>query len=214
MKVLVVGANGKVGQRVVKKLSAHNHEPIAMIRDESQREALESKGAKVVVADLEKDISHAFKDHLDAVVFAAGSGGSTGKDKTVAVDLQGARKTINEAVKHKVPRYVMISALGANDANNMPDDMQHYFVAKSEADQHLVQSALDYTIFRPGRLTDNSGNGNVNAAENLEDYNSTDTSRDNLANAVVDALDKRNTYKKVIELIDGNTPVKDAIASI
>ncbi len=214
MKVLVVGANGKVGQRVVKKLASHNHEPIAMIRNESQRQAMESRGASVVVADLEKDISHAFSKNLDAVIFTAGSGGNTSQEKTVSVDLQGARKTINEAVKHKVPRYLMVSALGANDASKMPNDMQHYFVAKSEADQHLVQSSLDYTIFRPGRLTDESGNGSVKAAESLDGYDSTNTSRDNLANAIVDALDKRNTYKKVIELIDGNTPVKDAIAGI
>jgi uncharacterized protein YbjT (DUF2867 family) len=214
MKVLVVGANGKVGQRIVKKLADHNHEPIAMIRNEDQRAAFEAKGAQVVVADLEKDISHAFTSHLDAVVFTAGSGGHTGKDKTVAVDLQGARKTIDEAVKHKVSRYVMVSALGANRAKEMPSDMQHYFMAKSEADQHLVQSALDYTIFRPGRLTDESGNGSVAAAESLEDTSEMDISRDNLANAIVDALDKRNTHKKVIELVNGSTPVKDAIAAI
>ncbi len=214
MKVLVIGANGKVGQRVVKKLASHNHQPIAMIRSESHRAALESKGAKVVIADLEKDISHAFESNLDAVIFTAGSGGNTGQDKTIAIDLQGARKTIDEAVKHKVPRYLMVSALGANNASNMPDDMRHYFVAKSEADQHLVHSALDYTIFRPGRLTDEAGKGSINAGQSLDDYDSTDTSRDNLANAIVDALDKRNTYKKVIELVDGNTPVKDAINSI
>ncbi len=214
MKVLVVGANGKVGKKIIKKLKSQNHDAVAMIRDESQRSALEAKGATVVVADLEKDISHAFKDNLDAVIFSAGSGGHTGQDKTMAIDLQGARKTIDEAVKHKVPRYLMVSALGANDADNMDEDMRTYFVAKSEADQHLVQSALDYTIFRPGRLTDESGNGSIRAAESLDNYDNIETSRDNLANAIVDALDKRNTYKKVIELVDGNTPVKDAIASI
>ncbi len=214
MKVLVIGANGQVGKKVVKKLLDHNHEVLAMIRDEQQKGPLEAKGAKTVVADLEHDFSHAYKDHLDAVIFTAGSGGDTGKDKTVAVDLQGARASINEAVKHHVPRYIMISALGANNAKNMPADMQHYFVAKSEADQHLVQSALNYTIFRPGLLTHEAGNGSVKAAESLEDYGDRKTSRDNLATAVVEALNKRNTHKKVIEIVDGNTPVRDAIAAI
>lgn len=214
MKVLVVGANGSVGRKLVKKLKAHNHDVLAMIRDEEQKEDLEAKGAKTVLADLEHDIGHAFKDHLDAVIFAAGSGANTGADKTTTVDLQGARKCINEAVKHHVPRFIMVSALGANKASEMPSDMQNYFVAKSEADQHLVQSGIDYTIFRPGSLTDQSGNGSVKAAESLDDYGSKTTSRDDLAAAIVEALDKPNTYKKVIEIVDGNTPVRDAIRHI
>lgn len=214
MRVLVIGANGKVGQRIVKKLKDHNHNPVAMIRDESQKAELQAKGAETVVADLEKDFSHAFKGGVDAVIFSAGSGGSTGQDKTVAVDLQGAKASIDEAVKNNVPRYIMVSALGANKADQMSEDMQHYFIAKSEADQYLVQSALDYTIFRPGMLTDEAGTGNVTAAEQLEDYGNQTTSRDDLATAIVESLDKPNTYKKLVEILDGKTPVNDAIAAI
>lgn len=214
MKVLVIGAHGKIGKRIVKKLADRNHDVYAMIRDEKQKTELQAAGAETVVADLEKDIGHAYKYKLDAVIFSAGSGGHTGKDKTTTVDLQGAKKSIEEAMKNKVDRYIMISAMGANKASEMPGDMQHYFVAKSEADQDLVQSALNYTIFRPGRLTDESGSGSVNAAESLEDYDSPEVSRDNVALAVVEALDMPNTHKKVIEILDGKTPVKDALAAI
>lgn len=214
MKVLVIGAHGGVGKRIVKKLNKHNHQVLAMVRKEEQKAEMEKLGATPVVADLEKDISHAYKNKLDAVVFTAGSGAGTGVDKTMAVDLQGARASINEAVKHHVPRYLMVSVLGANKVNEHPDEMRQYFAAKSEADQHLVQSDLDYTIFRPARLTDDPGTGSVMAAQDLDGQGSGATRRDDLAAAIVEALDKPNTFKKVIEIVDGNTPVRDAIASI
>ena len=214
MKVLVVGANGQIGKKIVRKLSTNNHQVLAMVRDTSQVSDMQELGAKAVVADLEKDISHAFEDHLDAVIFSAGSGGNTGKDKTLAVDLQGAKKSIDEAVKHNVSRFIMISALGTNNANEAPDNIRHYFMAKSEADQYLVQSELDYTILRPGRLTDESGTGSVNAAEKLEEHGDRTITRDDVATTALYVLDQANTHKKVIELLQGKVPVKDAISTI
>lgn len=214
MKVLVIGAHGKVGSKLIKKLKQHRHEVLAMVRDESQKEEIEKKGAKPIVADLEYNIEHAFKEKPDAVIFVAGSGADTGEDKTIAVDLQGARKSIDGCIKHHVNRYLMVSALGVNDADNQPADMRPYFVAKSEADQHLVQSALNYTIFRPGHLIDDHGTGSVEAAEQLDDYGDGKTSRDNLATALVDALPMRNTHKKVVEIVNGHTPIKDALSRI
>ncbi len=213
MKVLVIGANGQVGKKLVKKLNDKNHEVIAMVRDEGQLGQFPN-GVKTVLGDLEKDFSHAYKENLDAVVFAAGSGGDTPKEKTDTVDLQGARKSIDLAQKNHVDRYIMVSALGANNASEMPENMRHYFVAKSEADQHLAQTQLNYTIFRPGQLTDKPGTGNVNAAESLENREPRTTRRDDLATAIAVALDKTNTHKKVIEILDGDTPVNDAIAAI
>lgn len=214
MKVLVVGANGQIGQKVVQKLSNHNHQVLAMIRDEAQSKNVSGKNVTPVVADLEGDISHAFKDGLDAVVFTAGSGGHTGPDKTRLVDLQGARKTIDEAVKHKVNRYVMVSALGANNADQAPENMKHYFVAKSEADQHLVQSELDYTILRPGRLSNENGKGQVNLAESIENANTSEVTRTDVATVISEIIDKRNTHKKVLELLQGETPIPDAVQKI
>jgi uncharacterized protein YbjT (DUF2867 family) len=214
MKVLIIGANGQIGQRIIKQLKNSSHHALAMVRKEDQRHALEAMGAKTVVADLEGDLGKAFESKPDAVIFTAGSGGHTGPEKTTAIDLQGAKKSIDEAVKHGAKRFIMISALGTNRAEEMSKDMQHYFRAKSEADQHLVHSNLDYTILRPGMLTDESGTGSLNAAEKLEDYGDMKISRDNVATAAVASLDEAKTVQKVIEMLDGPTPVKDALASV
>ena len=214
MKILVVGANGQIGQKVVKKLAGNNHEVLAMIRDKSQQDNVAGKNVKPVIADLEQDISSAFKDNLDAVAFTAGSGGHTGPEKTRAIDLQGAKKTIDEAVKNNVRRYIMVSALGTNNAENASEDMRPYFVAKSEADQHLVQSSLDYTILRPGRLTDESGTGQINAGPSIDTGDTVEITRTDVATTIAEVLDKPNTYKKVIEMVNGKTPIPDAVQNI
>ncbi|WP_417610435.1 SDR family oxidoreductase [Owenweeksia hongkongensis] len=214
MKVLVVGANGQIGNKVVKKLADHNHQVLAMVRKEEQRSNVEGKNVKAVVADLEGDLSPAFNEKLDAVIFAAGSGAGTGVDKTEAIDNRGAKKTIDEAVKHNVRRYLIVSSIGTDNPESGPEELRPYLLAKSSADQHLVQSGLDYTIVRPGMLKNDSGTGSVQAAEKLKDYSDSSISRTDVATALVEILDKPNTHQKVIELINGKTPIPDAIGNI
>ena len=214
MRVLVIGANGQVGRRVIKKLKDTPHQAVAMIRDEAQKPDLQAHGAETVIADLEGDISHAFANNPEVVIFTAGSGGHTGQEKTRSVDLQGAKKSIDEAKKHGAKRYLMVSALGAGQADEMPEEMKHYFVAKSEADQYLVQSNLNYTIFRPGRLTDENGAGSIQASENLENPGTRDITRDDLATALVESIDMNHLVEKKVEILEGKQPVRDALQAV
>lgn len=98
MKVLVAGANGHTGRLVVRYLKEKGHEPLALIRDEKQADALKELGAAPVIGDLEKDVTDAVKQ-ADAVIFAAGSGSKTGADKTIAVDQEGAKRLVDTAKK-------------------------------------------------------------------------------------------------------------------
>src|SRR5690554_6615551 len=155
MNILVIGANGKVGQKIVNKIHSNSpHVAVAMVRKESQREQFEKKGIKTVLADLESDFSHAYQGN-NAIIFTAGSGGHTGDDKTKAVDQEGAIKAIDLAIQHKITRFMMISAFGADfNSSEWPAGLANYYSAKSAADDYLQQTALDYTIFKPGLLTD------------------------------------------------------------
>lgn len=214
MKILIIGANGKIGKKLVSKLAQHQHEVLAMVRKEDQKAQFEKKHVTPVLGDLEKDLSSVFDHKPDVVVFTAGSGGDSGQDKTIAVDLQGARKSIDEAKKHRAKHFIMVSALGANSASEMGEDMRKYFIAKSEADQHLVQSGLDYTILRPGRLTDEPGSGNIMAAEALEVSEPGDISRDNVANVIAQIISDQSLNQKVVELLDGKDPIPKALAAL
>jgi uncharacterized protein YbjT (DUF2867 family) len=209
MKVLVIGANGNTATRVVQRLKRSPHQPIAMIRNPAQRGKFDDMGVPTVLADLEYPIDHAVKG-CDAVIFAAGSGGHTGKDKTVLVDHIGAIRAMVAAQVHGARRFIMLSALNA-DVNSR-STIAHYHKAKGHADVHLQQSDLDYTIICPGGLTDEPGTGKVTVTPQI--HGNGQTSRDNLADALVRCLDLENTIGKCFSLLEGETLLDIALRSV
>ena len=154
MKVLVAGATGKTGSRLVKELAARGHHPIALVRESSDTSTL-GHGVELRHGDL-TELAHGICDDCDVVVFAAGSGGSTGPEMTNKVDRDGAKRLIDLAVKAKVRRFVMLSSVGAGDPDPS-SKLAHYLQAKHEADEHLKASGITYSILRPVSLTDEDG---------------------------------------------------------
>ncbi len=209
LKVLVIGANGKTATRVVRILKASSHEPLAMIRDPSQREKFDQMTVATVMADLEYPIDHAVAG-CDAVIFAAGSGGHTGKDKTVLVDHIGAIRSIVTAQVHGAKRFVMLSAMNANVHSQ--SRIAHYHRAKAHADNYLRESDLDYTIICPGGLTEEAGTGTVAVSDQLDGQGK--TSRDNLAVALVKCLEMDNTLRRSFSLLEGQTPLDQALGGV
>ena len=209
MKVLIIGANGNTATRVVKLLRDGPHDPLAMIRDPRQRAGFDELGVPTVLADLEYPIDHAVAG-CDAVIFAAGSGGHTGKDKTVLVDHIGAIRAIVTAQVQGACRFIMLSAVDADV--NSTSSVSHYHKAKAHADNHLRETNLDWTIIAPGGLTDDPGSGRVVVSESL--HGSGHTSRDNLAVALVACLDHANTVGKSFSLLDGDDLIEDALRNV
>lgn len=209
MKVLVIGANGVTATHVIKQLAESNHDPVAMIRDPLHREKFDKLGVPTVLADLEYPIDHAVRG-CDAIIFAAGSGGKTGKDKTVLIDHIGAIRSMVAAQVNNVQRYIMLSSIN-NDINSQ-SPIAHYHRAKAHADNFLIETDLDYTIVCPGRLTDDSGSGRVSITENLEGRGI--TSRENVASALTACLDNHNTIGMAFSLLDGDTPLAEALGAL
>ncbi len=209
MKVLVIGANGATATHVIKQLAESNHDPVAMIRNPSHREKFDNLGVSTVLADLEYPIDHAIQG-CDAVIFAAGSGGKTGKDKTVLVDHIGAIRSMVAAQVNDVQRYIMLSSINNDVKSQSP--IAHYHRAKAHADNYLVETNLDYTIVCPGRLIDDAGSGLVSATEHLS--GSGVTSRENVALALVACLNNHNTIGKAFSLLDGETPINEALRAL
>ncbi|MCG8418805.1 MAG: SDR family oxidoreductase [Proteobacteria bacterium] len=213
MKVLVIGANGLTGQRVVKLLARSPHDPVAMIRHPGQRAGFDELGVATVLADLEYPIDHAVRG-CDGIIFAAGSGSKTGKDKTVLIDHLGSIRAAVAALVNGAKRFVMLSALNATV--NSESAIKHYHRARAHADGFLRTmpevfdgQGLDWTIVCPGRLTNDRGTGRVAISDEI--HGGGKTSRDNLAKTLVACLDQPNTVGRAFGLLDGNTALSDAL---
>lgn len=165
MNILVAGATGNTGKRLVKELKSMGHSPVAMVRESSDTSDLPSDITlrQADLTDLQDDVC----EGCDAVVFAAGSGGSTGKEMTDKVDRDGAKRLIDIARAADVSRFVMLSSAGAGDPD--PDsELAHYMQAKHDADEHLKASGLTYAILRPVALTDDDGKRDMRFGDEVD----------------------------------------------
>jgi uncharacterized protein YbjT (DUF2867 family) len=153
MSILVAGATGKTGRLVVQELLDQGHKPFALVREGSDTSVL-PHGFTLRQGDL-TDLQEGVRDEMDAVTFAAGSGGSTGPDMTNKVDRDDAKRLTDLARAAGVNRFVMLSSVGADQSEPM-GKLAHYLKAKQAADQHLMASGLSYAILRPVALTDDA----------------------------------------------------------
>lgn len=214
MKVLVVGSNGKIGSILIRKLTEDKEwQPTAMIRKESQKPKFNELGVPVILADLENSVDE-LRDVVagfDAVVFTAGSGGSTGADKTLLVDLDGAVKMVEAAESQEVSRFVMVSALGASSRDRWNESIKPYYVAKYYADKALINSSLNYTIIRPGRLLDEEETGKIEIGEEVDRAS---IPRADVAGIIVEVLHRQNTIGKAFDVVSGHTAISDSVKTL
>jgi nucleoside-diphosphate-sugar epimerase len=216
MKVLVAGAHGKTARRLVRMLVDDGHEVRGLVRKREQMPDVEADGAEPVLVDLEEeDVEGGVGDAVegcDAIVFAAGAGPGSGAARKETMDYGGAAKLIEAAKKRGVRRYLMLSSMGAGNPEGGSEAMQPYLFAKARADERLVESGLDYTIIRPGGLTNEEGTGRIEAAQTLGRRGQ--ISRDDVARTFADALEMRNSYGKTFEILSGDTPIREALERI
>ena len=212
MRVLIAGAHGKTARRLTRMLVEEGHEVRGLVRKEEQTGDVESDGAEPVLVDLEAEEVGGAVEGCDAIVFAAGAGPGSGDARKETMDYGGAVKLIEAAEGRGVRRYLMLSSMGAGDPEGGSEGMRPYLRAKARADERLVQSGLDYTIIRPGGLTEDEGTGNVEAAGRLGRRG--EIPREDVASTFAAALQDENTYHKTFEILSGNTPIPDALARL
>lgn len=207
MRVLIAGGHGKIGRRLVALLAARGHEPVAMIRDPEQGREMGRLGAESLVADLTGDVRDA-PAGCDAIVFAAGAGPGSGPEPKQHVDRGGAEKLMAAAQTYGIRRYVMVSAIHADDPQAGPDKLRPYLEAKRAADDALRASGLDHTIVRPGRLTEDPGRGLVTVGVGLDHG---EVSRDDVAATIAATLERDDMIGQTFDLLSGDTPIDEAL---
>ena len=208
-RIAVVGGHGKVAQHLLHALRPTEHTPVALVRKEEQRAELEALGAEVRMLDIEQDDADGFArafEGCDAVVFAAGGGADGDKERKRTVDLEGSLKSAAGATKAGIRRFVQVSAIGVDD--ELPADTgdvwRAYVEAKRDADTALRESDLDWTILRPGALTDDPATGSVALGP---DVPRGEVTRADVAAVIAAVLDAPQSIGHQWNLVNGDTPV-------
>lgn len=212
MRILIAGGHGKIALLLTRLLADSGHDPVGIIRNPDHAPDIETAGGSALVLDLEQTDATALASHLDgadAVVFAAGAGPDSGAERKLTVDRDGAILLRDAAVAAGVRRYVLVSAMSADGFDPDSDDVfQVYLRAKSEADAAVRESELDWTIVRPGGLTDDEATGMIEVGDELSRG---EISRADVALTIAHVLDTHTALRTQFELIGGDTPIAEAL---
>jgi uncharacterized protein YbjT (DUF2867 family) len=215
MRVVIAGGHGKIALRLERLLAARGDEVVGIIRNPAQAADLAEQGATALVIDLEKaDVDTLARElaGANAVVFAAGAGPGSGAARKDTVDRAAAELLIAAAETADVRRYLLISSMGASDDPPPGTDevFAAYLRAKAASENALRESDLDWTILRPGRLTDEPGPGMVRLARTVRRGS---ISRDDVAAVLTALLDEPRTIGRTLEIVGGDVPVAEAVAA-
>jgi uncharacterized protein YbjT (DUF2867 family) len=215
VKVAIAGGHGKIARLLEELLVKRGDSAVGLIRNPDHAEDLRGIGAEPVVCDLEqadrKEVAEAAAG-ADAVVFAAGAGPGSGAERKRTMDFGGALKLIEAAKAEGIERYLIVSSMGAADPPDEGGDaFGEYLRAKAEADRAVMASGLDYTIVRPGMLTDDPGTGRVTVAPRLDRG---EVPRADVAAVLLACLDIDNATGHDFDLVSGETPIEEALAAL
>ncbi|MFE3542863.1 SDR family oxidoreductase [Nocardia sp. NPDC059177] len=217
MRIVISGGHGKIALLLAQRLTRRGDQVNALIRDPAQAPDIVATGGVPVIYDMERDSAADLDAAIagsDAVVFAAGAGPGSGVERKYTVDLGGSVQLAAAAERTGVRRFVQISTMGAGVAPAPGTDevWAAYLDAKTRAEQDLRARALDWTIVRPGRLTDTAGNGMVTLGP--PPIPRADIPRADVAATLASILVADNTFRRTLELVSGAVPIDTAIAAL
>ncbi|MEE1735671.1 SDR family oxidoreductase [Streptomyces sp. BE147] len=215
MRIVIAGGHGQIALRLERLLAARGDEAAGVIRNPQQSEDLRAAGAEPVVLDLESASVEEAAEALrgaDAAVFAAGAGPNSGSERKNTVDRGAAVLFADAAERAGVRRYIVVSSMGADPEHPGDEVFDVYLRAKGAADADVrSRDALDWTILRPGMLTNDAGTGQVLLAAST---GRGPVPRDDVAATLLELLDTPATAGLTLELIAGSVPVTVAVKHV
>ncbi len=212
MKILVIGASGRVGSQLVEQLLDDNHNVIGTTRENEQ--LFDHNNYSQLDLDItagKDEIAQQIDADIDAIYFVAGSGGKN----ILEVDLHGAVKTMQAAKDKGINRYIMLSTVFSLDTSKWDtpaiNEIKEYYIGKHYSDNWLVNdSKLDYTIVQAGALKERAGTGQVTLNSDSPGENAIE----DVAATLVAVLEAKSASKKVFNMQNGDTDIKEAVANL
>jgi uncharacterized protein YbjT (DUF2867 family) len=214
VRVVIAGGHGKIALLLEKVLAARGDSPVGIVRNPDHVADVRATGAEAVVLDLEQagvaELADVVKG-ADAVVFAAGGGPDSGVERKETVDRGAAVLLADAAEQAGVRRYVIVSSMGTDGADPNSDDVfQVYLRAKKAADDDLRSRDLDWTVVRPGRLTDEPAGGRVQVGT----LDRGEVPRADVAAVLAEVLTTDATIGATFDLLAGHQTVEAALAGL
>ncbi|MGZ4342876.1 MAG: NAD(P)H-binding protein [Solirubrobacteraceae bacterium] len=214
MRIAIAGGHGQIALQLTRLLHARGDEVIGLIRNPAHADDVRGAGGESKVCDLESasvdDVAEAIRG-ADAAVFAAGAGPGSGAERKLTVDRDGAIKLLAAAVAAGAPRYVIVSSIGAENPPDGDDVFSVYLRAKAEADAAVRGSDREWTIVRPGALTDDPGTGRVRIST---DPFRAKVPREDVAAVLEAVLGEHPSIGKIFYLNGGDQPIEQALEAI
>ncbi|MFE3317616.1 NAD(P)-binding oxidoreductase [Nocardia sp. NPDC059195] len=217
MRIVIAGGHGKIALLLAPLLTRRGDHVHALIREPGQAADIAATGGVPVIYDMERDTPADLAAAVagsDAVVFAAGAGAGSGVARKYTVDLNGSVQLADAAAQTGVARFVQISTMGAGSppAPGTDEVWAAYIDAKTRAEADLRTRDLDWTILRPGMLTDTAGNGLITLGPPPIPRDS--VPRADVAATLASILFADNTFRRTLELVSGSLPIESAVAAI
>lgn len=217
-RIVIAGGHGKIAQILTEMLTDRGDQVVGLIRNLDHTADIQALGGEPVLLDLEhadfEDVVEALQD-ADAVVFAAGSGPGSGAARKDTVDRAAAVLLADAADAAGATRFVQISSMGAGEP--IPESTDEVFAAylraKTAAEEDLARrEELDWTILRPGSLTDDAATGLISLMGPTAVRG--EVPRADVAAVIAELIDSRAAIGKILTLIGGKTSIADAVASL
>ncbi|MDK9496828.1 SDR family oxidoreductase [Streptomyces katrae] len=215
MRIVIAGGHGRIALRLERLLAARGYEVAGIIRDPEQGGDLREAGAEPVLCDLESaSVEHVagILQGADVAVFAAGAGPGSGAARKDTVDRGAAVLFADAAERARVRRFLMVSTMGADPRHEGEEVFDVYLRAKGDADAHLrTRLGLEWTVLRPGQLTDDAGTGLVRLEA---DTGRGLVPRDDVAAVLAELVETPATAGLTLELVSGSAPVSVAVKDV
>ena len=214
MRVVIAGGHGKIALLLERLLAERGDRAVGLIRNPAHAAEVRQAGAEAVVCDLEAATAGEATGLVagaDAVVFAAGAGPGSGAARKVTMDRDGAIKLLDATTAAGIRRYAIISSIGAESPPAGDDVFSVYLRAKAQADEAVRNSDRDWTILRPGGLTDDPGTGHVRLA--TAPFRGR-IPRDDVASVLARLLPDRRANGRILYLNGGDEPFEKALDGV
>jgi uncharacterized protein YbjT (DUF2867 family) len=216
MRVVIAGGHGQIALRLTQLLAQRGDEAVGLVRNPDHVPDIVAAGGRGVVLDLEQATVVTVAAELSgagAAVFAAGAGPGSGIPRKETVDRGAAVLLADACERAGVRRHLQVSSMGVDraDAPGVEPVFAAYLRAKKAAEDDLRGRDLDWTILRPGRLTNDPGTHGVRLADSVDRGSVT---RDDVAAVVAALLDAPQSMRRTLELVNGDTPIGEAVAKL